>query len=579
MRFFLHLLFVSQLFFQLKAQQSFVPDTLKATDRALGATDSLLQFMNGFASPFFYAPNQEFPHTWDLFKPGLSNLSVGNYTKKDLLFSALPHLGFAYGFGAQGSQRLRLDYEQQFYRNTLFNLRYDRFQQSGFIRASELRYSSLDLKFLYDHRRTKILASFDNLSNDRQWSGGLLNWEQLQSGNAALLPVQKVESFTFQNAYRGQIETSFAILQDSIKGVYLVSKHMYQSTIRRYEETDSLELYYPQLFLSTDSCRDLFSTQMLTNDVGIAYQSKLLKARTALQYKSLKWQDTQLFYDTTEINLDNSLELEQKGWRFTHKSQLNLVGAAQGLTTANRMDIALPKGKIYISHFYQNAWPELIERSYQSNLTSYQQLQPEREQLSLSQFKYSLTQSNLHLILNLQYMRAKQIYRFDLPSMNWSLEGPQQALEAALKLEYKRQAWRWILFNQYTNWKREDQFVLPPMQSSLGLQWEGGVFKEKQLKMHLGAKFYALYGASTRRIQYLPFIESINWQIYETAAINPVVAIYNAQLDIALEVKTFRFFVQASNLLSAVDYTASMFSGIPYPAMQLRLGLTWDFWN
>ena len=130
------LLFVISLFHLTRAQLLVAPDTLRSADRVIGPADSLLQFMEGFSSPFFISPGQTQPSLWSLFKPGLAPLSTAAFSHQNLTFSALPHLGFAYGFGAQGSQRLRLDYEQLFAKRTLLNLRYDRHQQAGFIRAS-----------------------------------------------------------------------------------------------------------------------------------------------------------------------------------------------------------------------------------------------------------------------------------------------------------------------------------------------------------------------------------------------------------------------------------------------------------
>ena len=46
------------------------------------------------------------------------------------------------------------------------------------------------------------------------------------------------------------------------------------------------------------------------------------------------------------------------------------------------------------------------------------------------------------------------------------------------------------------------------------------------------------------------------------------------------EVQTFRFFVNVANI--GTYWNAAQIStvqGYPFPTMQIRLGLTWDFWN
>ncbi len=567
------------LYSKLNAQKSLTPDTLLAGQRALGNTDSLLQFMNGFAAPFFIGPQQIQPDTWTLFKPGIAPLSSVLYANKKLLFSALPHLGFAYGFGAQGAQRLRLDYEQQFKKQTLLNVRYDRYQRTGFIRSDDLRYSSLDIKVLQRSNRLSLMAVFSNFNNDRQWSDGVADWAAVLPGNTNLVPVRKNEAFSFENAYKFRFESSYMLGADSTSGFRLLSKHSYENKLRRYEETDSLELFYAQLYLNSDSCRDRFATQVWNNAAGIGYVGEHLDWQSILQLKQLRWQDTQFAYDTTELNLVNELRYTIAALRLEHQSTLNLTGAGSGQLAQSRLVYQLPNSRFDFYHDYRNAWPQLMQRTYMSNLTQYQQPLPEREQVSLFRFAYELEKNNFSATIQAAYMRARQIYRFSAPTMSWVLEGPQQAFDGELKAAYQFGAWRIGALQKYTYWQRSGAVVLPPFRSQLRMQWVGGVFKNKQLQMHAAIALEAIYGAQTTRLRYLPFVEAIDWQIYEAPTVDPLRQLFNAQLDLALEVKTFRFFVQASNLLSTVDYTASLYSGFPYPTFQLRLGLTWDFWN
>ncbi len=561
------------------AQNIFIPDTLKASDRALGNKDSLLQFMQGFGAAFFIDPNKEFPTTWALFRPGMFPLSQTNYSQKKLLFSALPHLGFAYGFGGQGSQRLRLDYEQQFSNQTLINMRYDHYKSNGFIRSSELQFSSFDFQIFHSSKRFKLLGDFSNISNYRQWSGGIATWSSLQAGNAQLLPVEKNQVFSEQNAYKGELNGALLLGQDSIKGFRLTTRHYFDSRLRKYNETDSLELFYSQLYLNNDSCRDRFATSILNNELGLGFQSKRANWNSALQIRKMSWQDTQFQYDTTELNLVNGFDISFNNLKIKHQNQLNLLGGSNGYTADILFMLNLPFGKLKALHQMRNAWPMLMQRTYMSNLTNYQQTQPNREQTNLVKFNFLYGKEKLNGTFQLTLMSAKSIYRFSNSTMNWVLEGPQRAFESGLDISYKIKSLRFTATQLYSHWKRDDQFVLPPLRSTLALQFSGGVFKNRALNVLCSAKLSALYGAEVRRINYLPYIGSIDWQVYQNPAIDPVNLILNAQFDLALEVKTFRFFLQACNLLSTLDYTSSLYKAVPFASFQLRFGLTWDFWN
>ena len=80
------------------AQKLGPEDTLVHTNRTFGPVNSLMHVMDGFSSSFFLQPQQISLAATDLLKPGFSSFSTADNSKKPFLFSALPHLGFGYGF-------------------------------------------------------------------------------------------------------------------------------------------------------------------------------------------------------------------------------------------------------------------------------------------------------------------------------------------------------------------------------------------------------------------------------------------------------------------------------------------------
>jgi hypothetical protein len=466
-----------------------------------------------------------------------------------------------------------------FAKRTLLNLRYDRHQQAGFIRASELRKSSLEVQLAQYGKRYQVLASFSNLSNDRQWSGGLANWSQIGLVSPELLPVVKTTAYTFQNGYQAKLDAAYLFGSDSLSGLRIITRNSYNNQLRRYEETDSLELYYSQLNFNTDSCRDVFTTQIWQHQIGLAYVQKKLLLSSAFELRRLFWQDNQFSYDTTELNLVNEAKYQFKAGLLKHNSTINFLGAGGGIQADTRFESKLPFGKFQLQHLFLRAWPELMQRTYFSNLTSYQVVKPQLQQSMLLDAKCTAQLGSLETRFSLAYMRNQNVYRFNSQIMNWQLVGPQSAYQATLDLVYKTKGWRFSTQTSYTNWELASQNVVPPLSSELHVQWSGGVLKNKQLKLVAGAAVQALYGGTFTRLSYLPYLETLDWQVYENSALYPVERIFNAKADLLLEVKTFRFFVQATNMLGFIDPSASMFQGIPYPSMQIRIGLTWDFWN
>jgi hypothetical protein len=133
----------------------------------------------------------------------------------------------------------------------------------------------------------------------------------------------------------------------------------------------------------------------------------------------------------------------------------------------------------------------------------------------------------------------------------------------------------WALGSKYKYLAQKDAF-LPKHQAALTLAWHGGVFKDKRLNMRVEGQ--VTYQSVSKTLVYLPFVESIDWGASQLGTMNA--AYLNAQFNVALEVKTFRFFVNVANLGSYWNAAQlSTVQGYPLPTMQIRLGLTWDFWN
>jgi hypothetical protein len=108
----------------------------------------------------------------------------------------------------------------------------------------------------------------------------------------------------------------------------------------------------------------------------------------------------------------------------------------------------------------------------------------------------------------LSFMRNKQVYRFNSQEMDWQLTGPQRAVQIGLGLAYERKSWKLSTQTTYIGWQIADQQVLPPLTSDLRLQWKGGVFKNKQLKLLAAATVQGMYGGSFSRMAYLPFFRN-----------------------------------------------------------------------
>jgi len=557
---------------QVWAQHLGPQDTLKATDRTFGTLPALSQQMNGFGAAFFSNPSNSSLDATMLYRLGLTALVDQNACSKPLTFSALPHLGFGYGFGAQGAQRLRLDVEQSFAKHLLLNVRYDRWQRVGFIRADDLRYSQLQINLHQSGKRHEVLAQFGNSSDDRQWSGGLQDYSALGSIAMNLLPVVKESSRTQKNSYTAQMDIRYRLFGDSLRALNLATQHQFQLQKRWYLEQEPLEQYYPQTFFSPDSCSDTFDQNYWDNRLGFSWNLPGFVTTS---------------YDTLELNWSNHLLIQRLGQRLTHQNEVNLFGAAQGWRTHTNYQLRQQKWQLNVSHRVMNEWPLLMQRAYQSNLTNYTWSSPQKQffQEFSAVAAYEHPSKTLQARLKMSWVQYKNIFRFDpqlvqWTSTGWASVGNFATLEADLNYSFGKMlkggtSKSWTIRSNYQFLAQEAAF-LPKNKAGLAMAWKGGVFKDKRLLLLVEGQ--VIYVSESRALVYLPYIESLDWASAQTGFLNQ--AHLNAQFNAAIEVKTFRFFVNVANIGSYwTSPNISMIQGYPFPTLQLRLGLTWDFWN
>lgn len=569
------------------AQQLGPVDTIKKESRTFGDLHSLTQQMNGFSSNFFFNPQHTQLTASNLYQPGLTNFVTPQLLLKPLTFSALPHLGFGYGFGSQGAQLVRVDVEQPFARHILLNLRYDRWQRTGFIRADDLRYSQLQINLHQAAKRHEVLLHFSNMSDDRQWAGGLSDYSSLGSISMDLLPVVKENSRSQKTSYSAQLDFRYRLLGDSLRSFNLASRHQYQLQKWLYLEQGPLGLYYPQTFLSPDSSADAFDQSFLDNRLGFNWSMPGMQWSTLVGARQRMWSDAVAQHDTLEFNFSNQLVLERSAHRLQHQNEINLSGAAQGWHAHTVYNWHNASWKLSASHRSANEWPVLMQRGFQSNLTNYFWTNPQKQffqELSAAGAFQNIPKT-FSANLKMSVSQYKSVYRFDSQLVQWTTTSPASAgqfatIEADFKYTFgkpldKKEKASWILRSHYRYLAQEAAF-LPKNTAALALAWQGGVFKDKRLKLLMEGQVN--YVSASRALVYLPYMESIDWSASQMAMSNQ--ANINAQFNLALEVKTFRFFVNIANL--GTYWTAAQLStvqGYSFPTMQIRLGLTWDFWN
>jgi hypothetical protein len=110
------------------------------------------------------------------------------------------------------------------------------------------------------------------------------------------------------------------------------------------------------------------------------------------------------------------------------------------------------------------------------------------------------------------------------------------------------------------------------LKARIGLK--GGVFKSKKLNSFIGIE--PQWIGNYRRMSMLPVLDVF----LLNQLTNKQPGFFDLAFYTGFEVKGFRFFARAENIgYFWNNHMIQTVKGYPIPPMQIRLGITWDFWN
>jgi len=552
-------------------------DTVKSFHRIGGLLDTFSNATQAFQSIFFISPNAAILSPFQLYSSNGSSLHALKVTEKPLMFSALPHLGFSYAFGAQGSQRMKVDFQEAFKHNILLNLNFDKSKGNGFLRNDDFSFQQFNAHLLRSGEQYSVDFQTGKELVSRSWSNGLISPIPIPDIDLNLQSVQKENAHSDQTLSFVRFQHRFDFDRDSSHGFGLLARHEFYESKRDYQEFDSLTQLYQNVYWNADSTQDRFRERSLSNDVGIFLDRHQLNVQSVLSSRIRNWHDNLLYHDTTEFWWRNDVTYRASKFQLEHHDAINILGAANGFTSFSKLLLPFSFLDVHVEHKLSSTLPELMQRNYLSNNVQYQLNSLE------NQWNHSVRLSAIKKIGSFQLEAAYQalqfrkVYVFDQSVGTWrndqlASEGNGQSVQFSASWSYKglqiKPEYRWIHFSTGLNFQ-------PQHQSSLHVQWKGGVFKAKKLRMLFATD--AQYLSSFQQILFIP-----QMGVFDLLQSNPTTmkGYVNLSFTTALEVETFRFFVRVDNIGSFwVPSTTAFISHYAFPSMQIKIGLTWDFWN
>lgn len=549
-------------------------DTIRYSERITGSLDSI------------DIKTAYLPSTFDggLNDVSLRSLSVRNYTNQLLSlsfqpeiywnpmhFSALPHLGFSYSIGGQGSQFLRANYTHAITEKLILDIEYERNSSQGILRNSN--FSNDNVKLQLQRKGAKyafqLKGAFQSYNNNHP--GGVTTDTLIENFGIDFSPVNKSNAISRNRAAEIRFKNYFNFLKDSTNMLGLATNHTYKIKNRIYSESDTIFGIYPAVYIDSFETRDQYNLPEITNGAGAYYSSRKFYIDALVNHTYWDYQNLGNHTDTNELDFNSNAFLHLNSFKIENELLFNILGRFNELK--ERASISYSINKLEVSAFLklENSAPSVFQRRYFSNTASY--ITSNVKNQGLVQFGgevgYSLLSDKIKLAVFGDAAMVSNPYLFN--GKAWTnATGKYNFYSVGL-----RSALRFGVFNfNPTLVYSPGSEFLPEIQAYGRIFVKGKLFKAKKLEALIGCD--VSYVSTFENRSYIPSMDTYNW----TPSIDNFSGMLNLHAFISLGISEFRFFVRYENIgYFWSDKTSTVLNNYPIAPQRLRIGLTWDFFN
>jgi len=555
-------------------------DSLKITCKTGGTLDSVDRI--SFVYPHSFSINNfqnfQFLDASFYLNPEKGILFSNPTISKQLYFTALPHIGFSYVFGTQGTQLLNFNYQQAFKNYFIVNASIKRNQTIGFYRNSALQNNVYDLKIGRIGKIHTFLFSGLYANESSAWNGGIETDSLINDFAPSLIPVKKENALSTNKNSVFNLKNYLKIAGDSVNFLRLQLINQYSSQQRTYAEDDSLTNLYSVIYIDSNTTNDTLVINRFNNSLSVLLKSKRLSFEAGANFDFWNYKAFAMKRDTTELGIFEQLAFQWKDYKVKHRGNLNLVGAGKGFDVSTTISVPVLRGVLELNHQLNYSYPELFQRHFFGNSASYQLADLELQKRQQLKINLKDIKDNKGLEVYYLLINYKDNYFFDNFQLNWRNDlaissGIFHQIGIQKPFHFKQIH---FLPSYVFNSMREEFRVIPMHQLNARLMFQGGIFKAKKLKFACG--FDISLHSKFRSTAYLPYLSVFD---FSASATNPYQnTLFNVSFFSSFEVETFHFFVRADNFAYFwSNRETSIIQGYTMPNTQIKIGITWDFWN
>lgn len=556
-------------------------DTLTYKHSTLGSSDTFDLTSRYFSSSFLFPNDSRNDYIFQsnqLFYPGNSIYGSTKFSNNKLKFSALPHIGFGYTLGSQSTQKLDFDYEQAFKNGVLVNASINNFKTDGFFRNTGAQNSIYNLALA---RNTKLYSFELRATTDkaqRNFNGGIQNDTLVETISPDLIPVWKENAQSIHRNSTIKLSNIFSLINDSTKHLGFLFLNEYNRKKRFYFEQDSISTLYSLVNLDSTRTNDSLLLQAYNNNLVLFYKNKIVQLQTGLSSSYWNYRAFDYGNDTLEIGIFSQLDFKLNKLNFHQRGNFNLFGAANGFYNSTSINGNILGFEFNLLHNVTHELPLVFQRFFYSNNTNYKTVNLEKQWFQKFKLKVGRSFGKQIFDASLDVGQFKNVYQFDSQQGIWRNElnaskGIYQQISMGTKLN-----WRWLnchLNYQFTAIDESKRFT-PSHLFDTRLFVKGGIFKAKKLKALAGVDI--MLTSSYKRLNFIPQMTVFD---LENSSMNPTSAGFmNLAAFASFEVETFRLFIRMDNLSYFwQNRQIELINGYAFPSTQMKVGITWDFWN
>lgn len=544
---------------------NYFQDTLKPGHRISGKLDSVdanlatyQHTLPGDFNPF-------------LFPFSFSDLNTVWVKPQLRRFSSIPHIAFEYSMGSKSAQFGKITYTQAIDSNTFIQFDYIRNSTAGNLRNSSFERNTAQLMLMHRSRYYGTILDVSFYGSNNRLSNGTIG-DSVREGFA--LQFQEVDKSNTENKIKEfhiGWKNYISFTKDSLQKIGLLLQPGLDIQNLRYLETDTLEGIYGFYNYDSLNTADYWELASLKMNGGVFYKNRGFNIEAGLGTRYWDYDNMLIHQDTTEIHGFAALDMNIKGYMLNAAANYTFVGANGETQITAEAKKAFRTNVFSVSGSFSRKYPQNYQRAYYGNTLAYDWTNKElftKSALNLNWvnknrfvpfFAQAFVENNSKMPVFIQNKWRQDT----LISLN------VLGIQAGFEYSYKK-----LLVQGRASYRESTGDLLPNWMLSGRIAYNGGLFKAKKLKTVTGIEIGYI-----SHYQLLDFVPQMNTYTFVNSLrqFNDMMKLhFYSQFDLGY----FRWFVRVENI-EQTFVKPTNFEGIGYPVtpLQLRFGVSWDFFN